>query len=108
MSLRSLLLICCLLTATANAQSAPRELNLMPLPAAYQMGEGQLAIDGTFTVGLTGYREPRLNGAAQRFFRTLSRETGMAFHQDCLNACAGHCANSVHSTKPGQELGEDE
>jgi len=108
MSLRSLLLICCLLTATANAQSAPRELNLMPLPAAYQMGEGQLAIDGTFTVGLTGYREPRLNGAAQRFLRTLSRETGMAFPQDCLKACVGLSVHTDHASKPVQELGEDE
>jgi len=108
MSLRSLLLICCLLTATANAQSAPRELNLMPLPAAYQMGEGQLAIDGTFTVGLTGYREPRLNGAVQRFLRTLSRETGMAFPQDCLKACVGLSVHTDHASKPVQELGEDE
>jgi len=108
MSLRSLLLICCLLTATANAQSAPRELNLMLLPAAYQMGEGQLAIDGTFTVGLTGYREPRLNGAVQRFLRTLSRETGMAFPQDCLKACVGLSVHTDHASKPVQELAEDE
>src|SRR5580693_293596 len=108
MSLRSLLLTCCLITTFASAQPAPRELNLMPLPAAYQMAEGQLSLDGTFTVGLTGYKEPRLSGAVQRFLRTLSRETGMAFPQDCVKACVGLGVYTDHASKPVQELGEDE
>ena len=80
---RRLLLTCCLLTTLAGAQSASRELNIMPLPASYQTEEGQLAIDQSFTVGLTGYREPRLGKAVKRFLRTLSHQTGMAFPQTC-------------------------
>jgi hexosaminidase len=104
----SLLLTSCLLATFASAQSNPPELNIMPLPAAHQRGEGQLAIDQTFTIGLTGYREPRLTRAVQRFLRTLSRQTGIAFPQTCLKACVGLGVYTSRASKPVQELGEDE
>jgi hexosaminidase len=105
---RCLPLICCLLTTVVSAQSASRELDLMPLPASYQMEQGQLAIDQAFTVGLTGYREPRLSRAVQRALHTLSRQTGVGFPQDCLKACVGLGIYTAHASKPVQELGEDE
>jgi len=108
MSTRHLLLACCLLTTFASAQSAPRELNLMPLPAAYQIGQGQLNVDHTFSVSLTGYKEPRLARAVQRFLHTLSRQTGMSFPQVCFGACVGLAIHTGHASKPVQELGEDE
>src|SRR5450432_80154 len=101
-------LTCCLFSAVAGAQSASRELSVMPLPTAYQLGQGQLTIDRSFTVGLTGFREARLNRAVQRFLNTLSRETGIAFAQDCVKACVGLGVSTRHGSKPVQELGEDE
>ena len=54
---------------------------LMPLPAQISLGEGQLPIDGSFSVRLEGYTEPRLVLARQRFLETLRRETGIAAAQ---------------------------
>lgn len=103
----AMVLTCCVLTTFSVAQSASRELNIMPLPAAYQVGQGQLAVDQSFSVALTGYREPRLNSAVTRFLHTLSRQTGMTITQ-------GNAANPTltvhtgHASKTVQELGEDE
>jgi hexosaminidase len=108
MSLRSLLLSCCLVTTFANAQSTPRELNIMPLPAAYKMGEGQLPVDHHFFVSLTGYKEPRLDQAVQRFLNTLSRQTGTSYPSPCIGTCLGLGVITEHAGKPVQELGEDE
>jgi hexosaminidase len=66
-------------------------LNLMPQPAEISMGEGRLAIDGSFTVDFAGYhdpqsrdeavrllrQEPRLQEAAVRLVRRLSKQTGI-------------------------------
>jgi len=52
-------------------------LNLMPEPAQITLGQGRLAIDGTFRVGLAGYEEPRLQSAAQRLISHLARNTGI-------------------------------
>ncbi|MGC2283326.1 MAG: hypothetical protein WA603_25155, partial [Candidatus Acidiferrales bacterium] len=56
-------------------QRAP-ELNLMPMPASVRVGNGALEIAPTFSVGIDGYREPRLERAVERFCRELSRRTG--------------------------------
>ena len=108
MSTRLLLLSCCLLTTFASAQSNPRELNLLPLPAAYQVGQGQLNVNQSFLVRLTGYKEPRLDHAVQRFLHTLSRQTGITFPQPCSGACVALAIHTDHASKPVQELGEDE
>ena len=71
-------LVFCLITTLASAQSIPGELNLLPLPASYHLGTGQLSVDTHFSVALEGYQEPRLQAAVQRFLHTLSRQTGIA------------------------------
>ena len=84
-------------------------LNLMPYPASVQRGAGSLKIDSSFTVALTGYSEPRLERAAERFLRTLHRQTALP-----VAAKPGDAAKAtllVHTDHPGkevQELGEDE
>ena len=86
-----------------------RQLNLMPLPAAYQMGEGHLIITPSFSVALTGYKEPRLRRAMRRFVEHLSSQTGIP-----LNAKTGSAAAATltvrtdHAGKELQEVGEDE
>ena len=64
---------------TAQAQAS---LPLMPMPSHLTMGEGQLLIDGGFSVQIDGYTEPRLVAARKRFLDTLSRETGIPFGAD--------------------------
>src|SRR5258708_1125210 len=52
-----------ILTATGacmlNAQSNT-PLNIMPLPAKVERGDGSLKIDASFRIAFAGYREPRL------------------------------------------------
>ena len=52
-------------------------LNLMPLPANVQPGTGSLRVDSTFSVAFTGYTEPRLERASERFLHQLARQTGL-------------------------------
>jgi hexosaminidase len=84
-------------------------LNLMPLPAKAERGDGALKIDANFQIGFAGYREPRLDRAGQRLLRTLRRETGIVF----LPANKGAANPTLlvttdHESKLVQELGEDE
>ncbi len=84
------------------------ELMLMPVPAHLTLEQGQLPIDGSFSVSLTGFGEPRLERARQRFLDHLTLVTGIPF----MAAAAGrHAQLIVHvegSSRPVQELGEDE
>src|SRR5215471_18369806 len=72
----SAFLFACALMIPAAAQ---RQLDLMPMPSAYQLGGGQLPITATFSIDLTGHNEPRLERAAARFMRSLSRQTAIVF-----------------------------
>jgi hexosaminidase len=80
----------------------------MPLPAAYRLGQGQLSVDHHFFVKLSGYKEPRLDRAVQRFLRALSRQTEGADPSPCMGTCVGLGVHTDHAGKPLQELGEDE
>ena len=51
--------------------------NLMPIPAVMQMHPGILKLDGSFTVGITGYSDPRLQRAVQRFQGRIEGRTGV-------------------------------
>src|SRR6266704_3580308 len=90
----------------AQTQPAP---NLMPLPAGFQLGTESLPVDGTFSLALVGHSEPRLERAAQRFLRHLSRQTGIP-----MNTKPGDAAKATlvirteHASKEIQEPGEDE
>ncbi len=95
------------LTMHAQAQST---VSLMPLPAKMQVGSGVLKIDEKFAIGFSGYREARLDRAAERSVIQLGRETGLVF----VNRGPVEAANATlivttdHESKPVQELGEDE
>src|ERR1700689_5101550 len=60
----------------ARAQEQ-RPLNLMPAPSSVQIGAGRLLVDSSFSVAFTGYTEPRLDRAVERFLRQLSRQTAI-------------------------------
>jgi hexosaminidase len=110
-SLRGLgLLVLGILTISSMAKAqGQRPLYLMPVPSSVQIGAGQLLVDTKFSVGSTGYTEPRLDRAIERFLRQLSRQTAIP-----LAGKPGPAAKAVlvihteHASKEIQELGEDE
>jgi hexosaminidase len=84
-------------------------LHLMPYPASVQRGAGSLEIDSSFTIGLTGYVEPRLERAATRFLRTLHRQTALPLATKPVDAAkATLVVRTDHAGEEIQELGEDE
>src|SRR6267143_432021 len=95
-----------LCAAGASAQEQPR-LNLMPWPANLQTGSGSLRIDSSFSVALTGHTEARLDRAAQRFLRQLSRQTAIP-RSARASAKPTLSVHTDHASKEVQELGEDE
>src|SRR6266481_5919723 len=95
-----------LCAAGASAQEQPR-LNLMPWPANLQTGGGSLRIDSSFSAALTGHTEARLDRAAQRFLRQLSRQTAIPLSARA-SAKPTLSVHTDHASKEVQELGEDE
>jgi hexosaminidase len=86
-----------------------RPLNLMPIPSTVQIGTGRLLVDSSFSVGLTGYTEPRLDRAVERFLRQLSRQTAIPLAaKPSVTAKAVLVIHTDHASKEIQELGEDE
>jgi hexosaminidase len=89
-------------------QGAP-ELNLMPMPASVRVGNGALAITPTFSVAIEGYQEPRMERAAERFCRELSRRTGFFISTETAESSkATLVIHAERASKAVQELGEDE
>jgi len=88
---------------------SPVALNVMPLPAQFELGSGSLKIDGGFTYAFAGFRDARLERAGQRFLATLSEQTGIVFgHSPADPAKTALLITTDHDSKPVQELGEDE
>jgi hexosaminidase len=91
------------------AQTTPA-LDLMPIPSSVQIGSGQLLITPSFSVGLVGYAEPRLERAEGRFLDHLRTKTGM-LKTNMSIAPAASAVFIIHvsrASKEVQELGEDE
>ncbi len=88
----------------------PRPLSLMPMPANVQMKTGQLVIDPSFTVGISGHSDTLLQHMVELFLDNLRRQIGMT----ALDMKAAGAAKSklvVHcerASKDVLELGEDE
>jgi len=94
---------------TPQAPQAPSPINVIPMPATVTPAAGRLLVPQTFSVGIAGYNDPRLERAAQRFLRDLSRQAGY-FLSDRL-ADANHASLTIHAdhgSEPVQVLGEDE
>ncbi len=94
------------LASFAAAQTQP-QLNLMPMPASVQQGTGQLAINQSFSVAVTGSRDGSLEGAVQRFTTQLSRQTGIPFRPK-PGATPALQIHADHGREVVQKLGEDE
>lgn len=97
-----------MLSPLLNAQEQP-VLHLMPIPASVQIGSGQLKVDSSFSIALTGYTEPRLDRAAARFLRNLHRQTALLMPTKPGDpAHATLIIHTGHASKEIQEVGEDE
>jgi hexosaminidase len=100
-----------MLAPLLHAQSAS-PFNLMPQPSNFTSSTGALPIDANFSIALTGYTEPRLNRAADRFLTQLCRQTGLLINQTAPDpgdaAKRTLIVHTDHASKEVQELGEDE
>jgi hexosaminidase len=97
-----------LTSVVVAAQQGP--FNLMPVPASVQPGTGQLAINPSFAVAVTGNTEVRLQHAVEIFMDHLRRQTGM-LPVDVGLTDVSKATLVIHTegiSKDVQELGEDE
>src|SRR5881396_2684301 len=96
------------LAVFAEVQNAP--LNLMPMPANIKMGAGQLGVDPSFSVAISGHKEPRLQRTVEIFLDHLRQQTGMLpLDMKVSDSSTGTLLIHAESrSKEVQELGEDE
>jgi len=103
------ILVVCALSYPAMTIAQQPALNLMPLPANAQPGTGSLVVDSSFTVSFTGYTEPRLERAGERFLRQLARQTGLPLSlKTPKTPKATLLIQTDHAGKEIQEVSEDE
>ena len=97
--------------AAADGGASPT-LDLMPVPAALELGPGSVAIDDGFTVTVEGAGAgPRLERAVGRMLRRLSDRTTLFFPNSTFLDLRDHtdAVLRVHANRVGElRLGEDE
>jgi hexosaminidase len=96
--------------AAAQSQQSPQQnqINVMPLPAKVQLGEGWLIVDQSFSVALEGAKDTRLDRAAQRFVMNLSHQTSIFLRAAAAKGKTTLTAHAEHVSKAAQEFEEDE
>jgi hexosaminidase len=102
------LMVCSAFVSLSAAE--PRPLSLMPMPVNVQTKTGQLVIDPSFTVGISGRSDTLLQHVVELFLDNLRRQIGMTA-LDMKVADAAQAKLVVHcerASKDVQELGEDE
>ena len=103
-----ILVLCVLLYPVMTTAQQPA-LNLMPLPWRAQPVTGSLGVDSSFSMAFTGYTEPRLERAGERFLRQLARQTGLPLSlKPAQTAKATLVIQTDHASKEIQQVGEDE
>ncbi len=103
------ILALCALLFPAMTTAQQTALNLMPVPASVQTGTGSLRVDSSFSVALTGYVEPRLDRAVERFLHHLAHQTALPLSpKPSKTGKATLLIQTGHASKEIQEAGEDE
>ena len=92
----------------AASSQSPTMLPLMPMPLHATRGEGELKIDGGFTIGLEGFKDARLESARKRFLHTLSRQTGIPYHDEVTRGQATLTVKTDGAGDAVDQLGENE
>jgi hexosaminidase len=90
------------------SEQGPQTLPMMPLPSQSTLGQGEFLIDGSFGIELTGYTEPRLERARQRFLDLLSRQTGIPLWREAVVNKSNFTVHTGAASLPVQSVGEDE
>ena len=102
------ILVCLAFVLAAQSQANPVP-SLMPLPSSMHFESGQLPINQQFTFAMTGYREPRLDRAGQRFLKSLTALTGMPLHPTPSDPSKATLRVDVgHASLPVQDVADDE
>ena len=98
-----------LVLASLGAAQPQHGLNLMPMPSSVEAGVGQLPVDRSFSVAITGSRDATLERGVRRFLADLSRQTGMLLKQQPAgSANPTLLIRAVHGSEKVQRLGENE
>jgi hexosaminidase len=105
-----LLIVSAALTLAPLSMAQPQNgLNLMPMPSFVQPGVGQLPVDRSFSLAITGLRDATLERGVHRFVAELSRQTGMLLKQQPAgSANPTLLIRAVHGSEKVQRLGENE
>jgi hypothetical protein len=99
----AVLIVISFLSPFVSAQSQP-QLNLMPLPATVQSGAGQLLIDQSFSVAVTGFHDASLDSGVRRFQAQLSKQTGIPFRPKAGATNASLQINVDHGREQVQKM----
>lgn len=94
--------------AVVDGASAP-QLGLMPMPAAWSVTTGRMAITGQFSVAAPAHTDARLRAGIERFLRRWEERMGFELTRDA--AAGASPAFTVTCDGPGPAvaaLGEDE
>src|SRR5258708_8963495 len=103
-----ILVLCALLYPAMTTAQQPA-LNLMPLPANAQLGSGSLHVDSAFSLAFTGYAEPRLERAGERFLRQLRRQTCLPLSfNPAKSGTAALVVETEHRSKASHGDGHDD
>jgi hexosaminidase len=107
-TMRTLLIVSAVSLLAALAAGQP-QLNLMPMPSIVQPETGQLAIDRSFSIAITGFRDATVERGVQRFVAQLSQETGMLLKNKAADSAGPSLLiHAEHGREEVQSLGEDE
>src|ERR1700757_431140 len=101
------LFLCLFAFAAGRAQTTP-ELDVMPMPAKVQMGSGQFLVDQSFTIGIAGAKDTRIEHAAERFVERLARQTAIPFKATLGGPDAKLVLNAQKADNNLLALGSDE
>ena len=85
------------------------QINVMPFPAKVQLGSGELAINGSFSVASEGAQDSRIDRATRRFLHDLWLDTGIPV--GLSPAPNGKPTLTIHADRAAKtypEFGEDE
>src|SRR5713226_174063 len=97
------------LLASFAAAQPQRQLNLMPMPSVVQFGTGELPIDRSFSIAVTGFQDAALERGVQRFAAELSRQTGMLLKSKPFSSAhPSLLIHAEHGREAVERLGEDE
>ncbi|HTU34995.1 MAG TPA: beta-N-acetylhexosaminidase [Candidatus Acidoferrum sp.] len=95
--------------AQAPTPSSNPQLNVMPLPANFQLGSGQLVIGLNFSVANKGVEDSRIDRAIHRFMSHLQLETGIPLDvAPPSKGAATFTVSAARASKQYPELGENE